>query len=359
MKMELIIFASLYQVKEGLIFYVYFFIEELSIYMARQSGIRSPYLKKASAARNSEVRGRSQEPLCSTRLNPTSCGCIRLTSRHDLPNTTDLSCPQGSPSCIQRLDWPQLPVTIVQLHSTTRPTSASRNDRSAAFNDSTDPRFPLRSSSCIQQLDRPQYSATIIQLHPTTRPTSYFRYVHPAAFYDSTDSYPHQTSGCISTTRPTPAIDITHLAEDPNTTATNFTHTFVNLTINRHFCCICYLAFVSFIVFGCHYLHALNLNHLQGRHAYRPRNKILCTFFFYFDLQISFWQINFREDFASIQLWKYLLRCGKWICVIPWTFIQSGWEIRADPYLIIFLFHVDCRWCPFWVVYFFNYSIFF
>ena len=34
--MELIIFASLYQTKEGLIFYVHFFIEELSIYVARQ-----------------------------------------------------------------------------------------------------------------------------------------------------------------------------------------------------------------------------------------------------------------------------------------------------------------------------------
>ena len=63
---------------------------------------------------------------------------------------------------------------------------------------------------------RPQLPATIIQLHSTTRPIS---------------AYPHQTSSCISTTRPTPAtlverpaahiynstipaIDITHLAED-------------------------------------------------------------------------------------------------------------------------------------------------
>ena len=61
----------------------------------------------------------------------------------------------------------------------------------------------------------------------------------------------------------------------PNTTATDFAQTFVNLTINRHFCCICYLAFVSFIVFGCHYLHALNLNHLRGRHAYRLRNRFI------------------------------------------------------------------------------------
>ena len=129
----------------------------------------------------------------------------------------------------------------------------------------------------------------IVQLHPTTRPTSAFRYDRPTAFYDSTDGYPHQTSSCISTTRPTPAtliehpaahiynstipaIDITHLAEDPNTTATDFTHAIVNTTINRHLY-ICYLAFVSFIVFGCHYSHALNLKYLQGRHAYRLHNR--------------------------------------------------------------------------------------
>ena len=64
-----------------------------------------------------------------------------------------------------------------------------------------------------------------------TRPTSATRNDRPAVFYDSTDSYPHQTPSCVSTTRPTlatliehlaahiydstiPAIDITHLAED-------------------------------------------------------------------------------------------------------------------------------------------------
>ena len=112
-----------------------------------------------------------------------------------------------------------------------RPTSATRNDRPAASNDSTDLSFPQRSSSCIQQLDLPQLLATITQLHSTTQPTSASCNDRPAAFYDSTNSYPHQTSSCISTTRPTPAtlikhpavhinystilaIDITHLAED-------------------------------------------------------------------------------------------------------------------------------------------------
>ena len=159
----------------------------------------------------------------------------------------------------------------------------------------TDLSYQQRSSSCIQQLNRPQLPAMIIQLYPTTRPISASRYDRPAAFSDLTDNYPHQTSSCISTTRPTPAtltehptshiydltipvIDITHLAEDPNTTATDFTHTFVILTINCHPCCICYLTFVSFIVFSYHYSHALNLKkHLLGRHAYRLRNLLTST----------------------------------------------------------------------------------
>ena len=69
-----------------------------------------------------------------------------------------------------------------------QPTSAARNDHPTAFNDSTDFSFPLRSSSCIQRLDRLQLPATIVQLHSTTRPIS---------------AYQHQTSSCISTTRPT------------------------------------------------------------------------------------------------------------------------------------------------------------
>ena len=90
----------------------------------------------------------------------------------DLPITTDLSYPQRSSSCIQRLDRPQLPPTIVQLHLTTRPASATRNDRPAAFNNSTDFSIPQRSSSCIIRLDRPQLSATFVQLHSTTQPTA-------------------------------------------------------------------------------------------------------------------------------------------------------------------------------------------
>ena len=156
----------------------------------------------------------------------------------------------------------------------------------------TDLSFLQRLSSSIQQLDRPQFPATIVQLHSMTWPTSASRYDRPAAFYDSTNSYPHQTSSCISTTRPTPAtlvehpaahiydstipaIDITHLAEDPNTTATDFTHALVNTTINCYLYYIYYLAFVSFIVFGRHYLHALNLKHLRGRRAYRLRNTLV------------------------------------------------------------------------------------
>ena len=84
-------------------------------------------------------------------VNPTYCQNWDI----DLPTTTDLSYLQRSPSCIHRLDRPQLPATIVQLHSTTRLTSATRNDRPAA----------------LKQLDRPQLPATIDQRHSTTRPT--------------------------------------------------------------------------------------------------------------------------------------------------------------------------------------------
>ena len=101
--------------------------------------------------------------------------------------------------------------------------------------------YPQRSSSSIQRLDRPQLPTTIIQLYPKTQQISTSRYDRPAVFYDSTASYPHQTSSFIFTAHPTPAtlieypaahiydstipaIDINHLAEDPNTTTTDLTH---------------------------------------------------------------------------------------------------------------------------------------
>ena len=93
------------------------------------------------------------------------------TSRYDRPaafnDSTNLSCPQRSFSSIQRLDQSQLPATIVQLHSTTRPTSTSCYDRPAAFNDSADLSCPQRSSGCIQRLDRRQL--THIK-HPVVSP---------------------------------------------------------------------------------------------------------------------------------------------------------------------------------------------
>ena len=95
--------------------------------------------------------------------------CFLSQSRH----------PAINPTYCQKLglrftnhDRPQLPATIVQLHSTTRPTSPSRNNCPAAFKDSTDLSCPQRSSSCILRLDRPQLPATIVQLHSTTQPTA-------------------------------------------------------------------------------------------------------------------------------------------------------------------------------------------
>ena len=120
---------------------------------------------------------RASNQIDTSPVNPTNCQNRDI----DLPNTTDLSYPQRSSSCIQRLDRPQLPATIIQLHPTTRPTSATRNDRPAVFNDSTDLSFPQRSSSCILRLDRPQLPATIVRL-----------YLHDSAYA----SYPHRTFRC-------------------------------------------------------------------------------------------------------------------------------------------------------------------
>ena len=76
---------------------------------------------------------------------------------------------------------------IIQLYSSTRPTSASSYDHPAAFFDSPDLSFQLQSSSCILRVTRPQLPATIIQLHSSTRPTSASSYDHPAVFFDSSD----------------------------------------------------------------------------------------------------------------------------------------------------------------------------
>ena len=85
-------------------------------------------------------------------VNPTHCQNRDI----DLPTATNTSYLQRSSSCT----------------FTTQPISATRNDCPAAFNNSTDLSFPQRSSSCIQQLDRHQLPATIILLHLTTRLTS-------------------------------------------------------------------------------------------------------------------------------------------------------------------------------------------
>ena len=115
------------------------------------------------------------------------------------------------------------------LATTTRPYQRNVKTGTSIYQRPTDLSCPQRPSSCIQRLDRSQLPATTIQLHSTTRPTL---------------AYQHQTSSCISTTRPTPATlverpaahiynstiqadDITHLAEDHIQLPRTFTHTFV------------------------------------------------------------------------------------------------------------------------------------
>ena len=147
---------------------------------------------------------------------------------------------------LQQLAYVQLAVQASnQIDTPPANLTNCQKPRHRFTNDSTDRSFPLRSSSYIHRLDRSQLPAMIVQLHSTTRPIF---------------AYSHQTSSCISTTRPTPAtlverlaahnfnstipaFDMTHPSWRPHTTPTDFTYTFVIPTINRHFCCICYLAF--------------------------------------------------------------------------------------------------------------------
>ena len=131
--------------------------------------------------------------------------------------------------------WPTYDSLSRLATKTIRPNSASRNDRPAAFNDSTALSYPQRSPDCIPRLDHTSYRH------------------HPSSWR-------------------------------PHTTATDFTYTFVIPTINRHFRNICYLAFVPFIVFGCHYSHALNLNSFAEstrlsapQQTKDPRNSRHCT----------------------------------------------------------------------------------
>ena len=81
-KMDLIIFASLYQAKEGLIFYVHFFYWR-TFYLRGAVEVVLPFfhMKKASAAKNSEVfedalRGHSAPRGRILRYR----GCIHLTA---------------------------------------------------------------------------------------------------------------------------------------------------------------------------------------------------------------------------------------------------------------------------------------
>ena len=212
-------------------------------------------------------------------------------------NSTDLSYPQRLSSCIQRLDWLQLPATMVQLHSVTQQTSDSCNDRPAAlqqldrpqlpitiiqlhFNNSTDLSYSPRSTSCIQRLDQHQLPATIVQLHSMTRLTSASRNDRPAIFYDST----------------IPATNITHLAEDTNTTTTNFTHCKNDNKLSSLLYLLPRLCFLHCLWLSL--LARFNLNHLWGRRAYWFHNKLtmfhillmvegLCKY-----LKILFWMTD-------------------------------------------------------------------
>ena len=171
------------------------------------------------------------------------------------------------------------------------------------FNDSTDLSFQQRLSSCIVPLDRPQLPATIVQLY----------------FHDSTyASYPHRMSSCAQL-----RLDHTSYRHHPSrwrprTTATDFTYTFVIPAINRHFCCIYYLVFVPFIVFGCQYSHALNLNsfawstclsapqHSLQRFNNNESGEVCCLL-----LRVWSWEVSFSFFFFCLTT-PYMLYIFCW-----------------------------------------------
>ena len=164
---------------------------------------------------------------------------------------------------------------------TTRLTSASRYDHPAAFNDSTDLSCPQLSSSCIQRLDRPQLTR-IKHLHDSTYA-----------------SYPHRMPSCAH-----PRLDDTSYRHHPSswrphTTASDFTYTFLIPAIKLSL--LLYLLpclFVPFIVFGCHYSHALNLNSFAGStHLSAPQYTLhiyAILFFLYRGVAILFFITEFQ-----------------------------------------------------------------
>ena len=126
----------------------------------------------------------------------------------------------------------------------------------------TDTSFLRWSSSCILRLVRPQLSTSTIQLHSTTRPTSAFDFDHPAAFYDSAyTSYPRLTSSCAHLRLNYTSYQCYHPSWRPYSTITDLTH--VCRSDNK-------LSFVIFVISPlflhclCHLLTCIKLNSFAG-----------------------------------------------------------------------------------------------
>ena len=146
-----------------------------------------------------------------------------------------------------------------KLATTTRPYQRNVKNQDIDLPE-TDFGFP-------QWLDQPQLPATTVQLHPMPWLIS---------------AYQHQTSSCISTTRPMPAIlverptvhnynynstipanDVTHPSWRPHTTAT-YIYIHVCNSGNKIFTFVVSVISFSFIVFGCHLLTRIKLKFICG-----------------------------------------------------------------------------------------------
>ena len=231
--MEWIVFGSRYQAKEGLYFYAHFFIEELSIYVARQSGVAFPLYKQTPRAtirvrftKLSEARSPSE---VSTRLNPTSRGRIRLSINDKAPASPIRSLDFVCAKALQTLATVSLTVHVVRstkkrlslspyVRSTLRDQAANTDfDHDApAIQYPDHVRLAVRTALALQHLahvqlavrasnhiDTPRLTQHIVKTGTSIyqpRPTSATHNDHPAA-----PIYPQQSSSCTSTTRPTSA----------------------------------------------------------------------------------------------------------------------------------------------------------
>ena len=135
----------------------------------------------------------------------------------------------------------------------------------------------------------------ITQLHSTTQPTATrIKHLAVSPRLDLRQLPASNIQLRTSTTRP---YQLRHHPSSwrLNTTATDFTHTFANLTMNCHFSYIVTSPLFASLSLAINYSLTLNLNHLRGRHAYRLRN---------------IYSVMETNHFQTLNLYLYGFKCS-------------------------------------------------